>query len=135
MRKKIIFLAFAIFIPLFVQAQELRPVIKFNPFVSYGISGGEARFIESLLQSYVSDAGQIIYQNDGSQADYTLSGSVYCERNNRIFTLKIHNANTNEITSTTTVHPTTGDLALRARALVEAAFRKHTQTTRKITGF
>ena len=135
MRKKIIFLAFAIFIPLFAQAQELRPVIKFNPFVSYGISGDEARFIESLIQSYVSDAGQVVYQNDVSRADYTLSGSVHCERDNRVFTLKIHDASTNIVTSTTTVHPTTGDLALRARALVEAAFRKHTQTTRKITGF
>ena len=133
--RKIIFLTFTIIIPFFARAQELRPVIKFIPFVSHGISGEEARFIESLIQAYVSDAGQIIYNNDGSRADYTLSGSIHREKNNRVFTLKIQDTGTNEVTSTTTVHPTTGDLALRARTLVETAFRNHAQTAKKTNGF
>jgi len=128
---------FAIFSLILTWAQETRPVIRFTPFVSQGISNEETRFIESLIQSYVSDAGELIFSYDnippdayllggglllGSwnrTPDYILSGSIYLEHKTRIFTLEIRNTHTNEITKTTTEHKTAGDLALKARSLVE----------------
>jgi len=117
-------------------AQEARPVIRFTPFVSQ-VSVEETRFIESLIQSYISDAGELIFSYDdipldaylsgggflpgswNKTPDYVLSGSIYLERKIRIFTLEIRNTHTNEITKTTTEHKTAGDLVLRSRSLVE----------------
>jgi len=127
-----------LFIHFLAIAQEARPVIRFTPFVTQGISNEEARFIESLIQSYVSDAGELVLNYDdippdayisgggllsgswNKTPDYILSGSISLERNTRIFTLEIRNTRTNEITKTTTEHKTAGDLALRSRSLVES---------------
>jgi hypothetical protein len=122
-------------------AQEARPIIRFTPFVSEGVSKEETLFIESLIQSYVSDAGELIFSYDNifpdaylsaggllpsswsKTPDYILSGSIHLERKTRIFTLEIRNTHTNEITKTTTEHKTAGDLALRARSLVESIIK------------
>ena len=139
---KKISLLFALFIISFLTwAQEARPVIRFTPFVSQGVSGEETRFIESLIQSYIADAGELIFSYDNiptdaylsgggllagswnKTPDYVLSGSIYLERKNRVFTLEIHNTHSNEVTKTTTTHKTAGDLALRARSIVESVFR------------
>jgi len=128
-------------IPFLAKAQEARPVIRFTPFVSQGISNEEIRFIESLIQSYISDAGEMVFNYDNilpdtylsgvglltgswnKTPDYILSGSVYLERKTRIFTLEIRNTHTNEITKTTTEHKTAGDLVLRSRSLVESIIK------------
>jgi len=136
--KKKHWLLFALFVISFlVWAQETRPIIQFTPFASQGISNEEIRFIESLIQSYVSDSGELVYSYDNIPSDahllgrgfltgswnrtpdYILSGSVYLERKIRIFTLEIRNTRTDEITKTVTEHKTAGDLILRARSLVE----------------
>jgi len=136
MLKKItlLFVLFAIFS--LTWAQEARPVIRFTPFISQ-VSIEETRFIESLIQSYISDAGELIFSYDdippdaylsgggflsgswNKTPDYILSGSIYLERKTRIFTLEIRNTHTDEITKTTTEHKTAGDLVLRSRSLVE----------------
>jgi len=154
MRKKH-FLIFVLFVIFFLTwAQEARPVIRFTPFVSQGVSSEETRFIESLIQSYIADAGELVFnyadipsdlylsagvlsaEPEGRSSfpvlltgswnktpDYILSGSIYLERKTRIFTLEIHNTHSNEVAKTTTTHKTAGDLALRARSIVESVFR------------
>ena len=128
-RGKIIFITLAFFVPLFAGAQEPRPVIKINPFVSHGVSEEETRFIESLIQSYVSDAGRVAYSSD-TPVDYILSGNIHRDRNNRVFTIRIHNTNSNEVSSVTSTHASTGDLVLQARSLIENAFRNHVQAAK-----
>jgi len=132
-------LLFVLFvIPFLAKAQEARPVIRFTPFASQGISNEETRFIESLIQSYVSDAGELVFNYDyippdaylsgggllsgswNKTPDYILSGSISLERNTRVFTLEIRNTRTNEITKSTTEHKTAGDLTLRSRSIVES---------------
>jgi hypothetical protein len=139
---KKIWLLCLFFITIFLpEAQETRPVIRFIPFVSRGISSEETRFIESLIQSYISDAGELIFNYDdippdvyqyagellggswNTNPDYILSGSIYLERKNRIFTMEIRNTHTNEVAKTTTNHRTAGDLVLKARSLVESIFK------------
>ena len=112
-------------------AQESRPVILFNPFVSHGIHTEEASFLESLFQSFFSDAGELVYRFENSNPspvfndfyrknpDYVLSGNIYLEKKMRIFTLEIQNTRTGEIKSSTTSHRTSGDIALSAKSLVE----------------
>ena len=130
----LLFALFAVFS--LTWAQEARPVIRFTPFVSQ-VSIEETRFIESLIQSYISDAGELVFSYDdippdaylsgggllpgswNKTPDYVLSGSIYLERKIRVFTLEIRNTHTNEITKTTTEHKTAGDLVLRSRSLVE----------------
>jgi len=135
----LLFVLFAIFS--LTWAQEVRPVIRFTPFVSQGISSEEIRFIESLIQSYISDSGELIFSYDSispdaflsggvlpagswnKTPDYILSGSIYLERKTRIFTLEIRNTHTDEITKTTTEHRTAGDLVLKSRSLVESIIK------------
>jgi hypothetical protein len=141
MLKKISFGFIFFIVPFFAFAQEARPVIRFTPFISQGISIEETRFIESLIQSYVADAGELILNYDNippdaylsagglltgswnKTPDYILSGSIYLERETRIFTLEIRDTHTNEITKTTTEHKTAGDLVLRSRSLVESIIK------------
>ena len=131
--KKVILSSLILLIPLLAGTQELRPVIKINPFASYGISGEETRFIESLIQSYVADAGQLSYHMDDSPADYILSGSIHRERDNHIFTLKILDGNSKELSSSKTTHNSSGDLVLKARSLVENVLRNNVYSTRTVS--
>ena len=142
MRKKVLPLVAAFFFPLLASAQEAKPIIRFSPFYTQGISIEETRFIESLIQSYLSDMGEVIsffgespsigsLQDSWTRApDYVLSGSIYLERDNRVFTLEIHNTVTRETSRTTTTHKTASDLALKARSLVENAFNEPIQAAK-----
>ena len=146
MRKKVLFLAAVFLFPFFAGAQESRPVIRFSPFYTQGIGIEETRFIESLIQSYLSDVGELVnffdsippeslsdglFPNSLLKApDYVLSGSIYLDRDYRIFTLEIHNTHTKETTRTTTVHKTASDLVLKARSLVESVFNPPNQTAK-----
>ena len=139
MPKRCLALSALFLICLFASAQEARPVIRFTPFVCKGIGSEEIRFIESLIQSYISDVGELVYYPDNVRPeaslsvdglfgwyrspDFVLSGSIILEGRTRIFTLEILNTRTNEIASSTTAHKTPGDLALRARTLVENIYK------------
>jgi hypothetical protein len=141
MLKKIAFRFIFFTVSLFAFAQEARPVIRFTPFVFQGVSSEETRFIESLIQSYIADAGELIFNYDNippdaylsggglltgswnKTPDYILSGSIYLERKTRVFTMEIRNTHTNEIFKTTTEHKTAGDLVLRSRSLVESIIK------------
>ena len=127
MRKK--FLVFFLFIlaiiPCFTGAQELRPVIRFNPFIFRGLSSDESRFIELLIQSYVSDIGELVYNIENlpdylnKSADYILSGSINLERNVMIFTLESVNTRTGETINSITSHESVSDLVLKARSIID----------------
>lgn len=140
-----------LFIILQAEAQEARPVIGLNTLQTRGIGTEEVRFIESLIQSYVSNAGDVVYyfhDNPGIRnyfgnflpdgisysmvktPDYILSGSIVKERSGRVFTLEILNTHTEETSRFSTVHRTSGDLAVKTRAIVENAFRELLTTER-----
>jgi hypothetical protein len=131
MKKRLLLVLLALFFVFLAGAQETKPVIRFSPLYTKGIGFEETRFIESLIQSYLSDFGEVVNLLEGSFAgfdsltrtpDYVLSGSVYLERDFRIFTLEIHNTQTGETSSATSTHKTAGDLVLKARSLVEMIF-------------
>jgi hypothetical protein len=124
-----------------LKAEDNKPVIKLNPFFIEGIGIEESRFIESLIQSYLSDMGEVIDYLDGHLApdsfrgtgdgileswpripDYTVTGAIHLDRDNRIFSLELYNTKTGETHSFTSIYKTTGDLALKARSILEAAF-------------
>jgi hypothetical protein len=124
-------------------ADDNKPVIQFMPFTSQGISSEEARFIESLIQSYITDIGDISYLDSSVSAfsssdsedgpylmamdyirppDYILSGSINTDQDNRVLALEIQNSRTGETSLYIAVHKTTSELALKTRSLVETVF-------------
>ncbi|MDR0878360.1 MAG: hypothetical protein LBN21_09920 [Treponema sp.] len=140
MRKNLPALIFFLsLLPFFLDAQESKPVIKMNPLFAQGIGLEESRFIESLVQSYLSDIGEVInyfdaalpgISSDGGSVpdswtripDYTISGSIHLERDSRIFLLEIFNVKTGDTYSVTSVYKSTGELALKTRSVLESAF-------------
>jgi hypothetical protein len=128
----------------FIEADDNKPVIKLMPFTSQGIGIEEARFIESLIQSYITDIGEVILYFDTSVSalspldtaeepvlmgmdyahppDYILSGSINIDQDNRVLALEIQKTQTGETSLYVSVHKTTSELALKARSLVESVF-------------
>jgi hypothetical protein len=133
MRKSLLIVLWMLFFPLLTGAQEVKPIIRFSPFYTKGIGFEDAQLIQSLIQSYLSDFAEVVSAFDDSSAEalqdfgnqapnYVLSGSIYLERDTRIFTLEIYNTQTGETLSVTSTHKTVSDLVLKAHFLVEAAF-------------
>jgi hypothetical protein len=136
MKKSLLLMVTLLFYPLFSGAEEIKPLIRFSPFYTKGIGFEEIRFVESLIQSYLSDFGEVVnYFGDDSEGsggvfpdswtrapDYVLTGSIYLERDTRIFTLEIHNTQTGDTSRFTSTHKTSSDMVLKARSLVEVAF-------------
>jgi hypothetical protein len=127
-----------LFLPVLLSAQESRPIIRFSPFYTKGITIEETRFIESLIQSYLSDFGDVVNYFDnalppaGSNGDlpaawtrapdYVFTGSIYLEPEGRVLILEIHNTATRETSRSTSTHRTASELVLKARGLVENIF-------------
>jgi hypothetical protein len=115
---------------LFLGAQEAKPVIRFIPFTIEGLGQEEAQFIATLIQSYVTDIGDVMYyygvtleNPDAPQTpDFTLSGSITADQDNRVLALKLIKNETGETVYHRSIHKTTTDLTLRVRSLVETAF-------------
>jgi hypothetical protein len=136
MKKGFLFTAMLLFCFIFASPEEVKPLIRFSPFYAKGISFEEIHFVESLIQSYLSDFADVVnYFGDASigsggvfpdswtrAPDYVLTGSIYLEKDARIFTLEIHNTKTGETARLTSTHKTSSDMVLKARSLVEAAF-------------
>jgi hypothetical protein len=146
-RKLSIFFLFISLNLSFVFTQENKPLIKFNPLFIEGIGPEESQFIESLLQSYLSDIGVLIdYIDDaysgktGTAAvpgaanrppDYTINGSIHMERDGPVFLLEISNTRTGDTYSVSSVYKSTGELALKARSILETAFSSSGKDTEK----
>jgi hypothetical protein len=130
--------AILFFLTFFINAEENRSLIRLEPLFIDGVGPEEARLIESLIQSYLSDFGEVVSYGASSfpgapeaddfldswvrSPDYVLSGSIYLDRDSCIFTLKIVRTSTGETVSSTSVHKTPGELVLKARSLVESVF-------------
>jgi hypothetical protein len=134
----------------FIEADDNKPVIKLMPFTSQGIGIEEARFIESLIQSYITDIGEVILYFDTAVSalspldtvgepvimgldyvhppDYILSGSINLDQDNRVLALEIQKTETGETSLYVSVHKTTSELALKARSLVETVFTAPVET-------
>lgn len=112
----------AIFFPLILAAQEQKPLILMVPFTIKGISSEEAEMIESLVRSYTSGVGQVIFYLDETVPDYTLTGSILQERDNRVLMLEITKNSNGETVYYTSAHKTFTELALKTRSVVETAF-------------
>jgi hypothetical protein len=131
----------AVLLPFILWAEEYKPVIKLNPLFIQGIGLEESRLIESLIQSYLSDIGELVNYFDAplssdpfSEAgrdimeswtrtpDYTVTGTIHLDRDSRIFSLELLNTKTGEIHSFTSIYKTAGELALKARSILESAF-------------
>jgi hypothetical protein len=122
----------------FIEADDNKPIIQLMPFTSQGIGSEEARFIEALIQSYITDIGEVVLYLDTSTSaisplvememeyarspDYVLSGSINIDQDNRVLALEIQKTETGEKSQYISVHKTTSELALKARSLVETAF-------------
>jgi hypothetical protein len=124
-----------------LKAEENKPVIKLNPLFIQGIGLEESRLIESLIQSYLADIGEVINYLDTSLSpdpfsraeqglleswpripDYTVTGTIHVDREGRIFSLELFNTKTGETHSFTSIYKTTGELVLKARSILESAF-------------
>ncbi|HCC37076.1 MAG TPA: hypothetical protein DEQ14_05400 [Treponema sp.] len=118
-----------------IGAEEAKPFFKFNPFLADGISAEETHLIESLMQSYVSEMGEVTYYPQYPEQesaaplpaeihppDYTISGHIRQENDGHFFLLEITNTKTGEVYSAGSVYKTTGELALKARSILETAF-------------
>jgi hypothetical protein len=118
-------------VPCGLGAQDAKPVIRIRSFVIEGLGPDEGQIIESLLQSYVNALGVLVpAEGDSAQAsarggrepDYTLSGRITLEQDNRVLVLEISRPRTNETAQYTSVHRTTGELVLKVRSIVESVF-------------
>jgi hypothetical protein len=59
------FFLFSTLCSLSLGAQEAKPVIRFIPFTIEGLGQEEAQFISTLIQSYVTDIGDVVQQYYG----------------------------------------------------------------------
>jgi hypothetical protein len=120
--------------------QSEKPLVMVNPFTIEGLGQEEARIIETLIHSYITVLGTEVIppaiaeaEGNGEEeteipADYTFSGSVTLDGDNRILIMEVGNLRTGETSSYSSSSKTTGELALKARVLVESAFSGGTLT-------
>jgi hypothetical protein len=135
--KKITFqvVILAVLLPAYLAAENEKPVVLFSPLIVEGISADEARFIESLIFSYINTLGEVFTPSDffdnieyarpsGDERipDYTFSGRITQGEDIHVLSIEIGMPGTGETASFTSVHRSTGELVLNVRAVVESAF-------------
>ncbi|MDR2371135.1 MAG: hypothetical protein LBD71_06620 [Treponema sp.] len=142
--KRLSILIFAGFILSGLGAQNNRPVIKLMPFSMTGIGADEGRLLDSLIRSYLSDFGEVIsffpnkdglfmtgediFAEDNSLEswtqipNYTVSGSLRMEEDGRILSMDVGDMATGEVRSYSYSYKSAGELALKARSILENAF-------------
>jgi hypothetical protein len=143
------FFLFSMLYSLHLGAEDSKPVIRLMPFTIEGLRPEEARFLSTLIQSYVTDIGEVDLQFGSSleglengeaepyalspadigpsvrgslPPDFILSGSITVDQDSRVLAMKIVKSETGETVYHTSTHKTTSDLTLKVRSLVEAAF-------------
>ena len=149
-RKRLIILLLFTLISSILSGQEEKPLIQLNPFSIEGIGPEESKLIVSLVQSYLSDIGQLVgytaYDYPVNPApktpvppenpvDFTINGTIRMERDGHVFMLDIANAKTGETYSVSSVYKNTGEIALKTRSVLESVFSAGTaETDKKISG-
>jgi hypothetical protein len=111
-----------------------KPLIELSLLSTEGISAEESKLIGSLVESYLSEMGELIVRSEPEsdnfpvqdgllrRRDYLISGSISVEGESRIFMLEISDTNSGESYSFNSVYKSAGELALKARSLLESAF-------------
>ena len=130
--KRAAFLVLMVFITHAARGQESKPLIQLNPFSIEGIGTEESRLIASLVQSYLSDIGNVVGNAlNGSRqerpqsapsADFTISGTIRIEPDGHVFVVEITNTRTEESYSVRSIYKNSGEIALKARSVLESAF-------------
>jgi hypothetical protein len=115
-----------------VRAEEHKPVIRLMPFFIEGMGQEESRLIEALIQSYLTDMGEVVLHSDSPavpqgmalsrRPDYILSGSITLDQESRILMMEIIKTDTGETSYYSSIHKTTSDMVLKVRSLVETVF-------------
>jgi hypothetical protein len=124
---------FTLFFPAFLMADGEKPIVQVSPFIIEGLRFEEGRIIETLIYSYISAIGEVHdspnLANEASLTsagrqipDYTFSASVIQDQDNRVLIMEIGRPRTGEVNTFTSMHRTTGELALKVRSIVESAF-------------
>jgi len=131
-RSRSVFLLSLILVVHIAGGQETKPLFQLNPFSSEGIGSEESRLIVSLVQSYLSDFGQVVgntahespanVKPDSYPVDYTISGTIRIERDGHIFRLEITKVKTGETFAVSSTYKNSGEIALKTRAVLESAF-------------
>jgi hypothetical protein len=131
---------------IYLEAQDAKPLIQLNDFSTPDISAEESRLIQTLFLSYLSEVGEIILPSGStheqgapadSQAhenrpvDYTINGDIRLEQDGYIFLLEITATGTGASYSTSSVFKTTGELALKARSILETAVAETIESAKK----
>jgi len=123
-----------------MDAQEAKPLILLDDFSTPGISSEESRLFQALVISYLSELGELIsnleqppapdtkpYRNEDAEAhppDYSVNATIRPEQDGYIFLVEITNVRTGETHSASSAHKSTGELALKARSVLETAFEE-----------
>ena len=125
----IVLISFAVFR---IMAEETKPVIQLNDFSVIGISSEESRLIKALFTSYLSDMGELInyleqqtnqpVSDNNKPIDFFVRGNISLEQDGHIFLLELTNVRTGETYTISSVYKTAGELALKARSILETAF-------------
>jgi hypothetical protein len=106
-------------------AQNNKPVIRLMPFSMAGIGADEEHLLDSLIRSYLSDFGEVIgyFSNtDDLFSNYTVSGSLRIEEDGYILDMDVGNTATGEVKSYSYSYKSAGELALKARSMLESVF-------------
>lgn len=113
-----------------LRAQDVKPVVSIHGLTAEGLGAEEGRIIETLIASYVSALDLVISEDaeTDQNSDYTLSGRIALERDNRILTLEIRKKQTGETNSYTSVYKNTGEMVLALRSMIESAFTGRRET-------
>jgi hypothetical protein len=122
-------------------AQTQKPLIQLSSLDAEGLGAEETRLFGNLIRSYLSDFGDLTgYFDDTLQnqvrssprvssrnldrpPDYILSGRVNLERNRYRFVLEVRTTSSGEVSVLAIEGQGMGELILRARSLVESAFK------------
>ena len=125
--RRLAFLFVVVFYAYTAGAQEAKPLIQLNPFSIEGIGTEESRLIVSLVQSYLSDIGQVVghaapNSSGNYPADFSISGAIRMEPDGHIFMLEITNVKTGEVHTVSSVYKNSGEIALKTRSVLESAF-------------
>jgi hypothetical protein len=125
--------------------EEEKLLLGLGEFTFSGVGQEEARVIETLLQAYLANRGTLVpagvpfeqaeteFYAAGEDVesppvvpaalpDYTLFFSITQNAESRILEMRIDNARTGETARYTGSYRSAGELALKAHAMVEAAF-------------
>jgi hypothetical protein len=114
-----------------IETQEFKPLIQLSDLSTLGISPEESRLIKALIISYISEMGELKPDLESENkdiliisrpVDFNVKADIRHEHDGHTFFLEITNSRTGDIYTANSIFKTTGELALKARSVIEGAF-------------